>query len=303
MLYLAIIIIFLASLCSPVQTAVNTKMSSYVHSPLLSAFVSFFVSTVIVAVMALATCHTLWPAREIAAQVPWWGWQGGAAGVLGVTLLVIVFPKLGGVQTVLLPMLGMTVTGLLSDTFGWFGYDAVPLEPNALAGLVIVIAGLFLYTDKNDRGSGGWLYRLLGLVAGIAFSVQAAMNGFLTVEFGSAVFSTWISFAVSDIIFLILALLIPSCRQNLPKIFCPGEKRPWWVWTAGLCGLVYVISFAYFTPVAGLAAVSVVGVFGQLVSSTLIDKFGLFHSARRPIGTRQYIAIAVVLAGTVILNA
>lgn len=49
------------------------------------------------------------------------------AGVFGVTLLtgnVLLLPKLGSLKTVIMPVTGQIVMGLLIDAFGWFGTTA-----------------------------------------------------------------------------------------------------------------------------------------------------------------------------------
>ena len=196
MLYLAILMIFLAAAGSPVQTAINTNMGQYVKHPLLATFISFSVSTILILFLTLATCHTLVPDAETAAGIPWWGWLGGVMGLVGVTLLVVIFPKLGGVQTVLLPMLGMTVTSMVIDNLGLFGCERIPFEIKNLAGLAVVIGGLFLYTSgksaEQSSGNGGWVYRVLGLVVGVAFAIQPAINGFMTGRLCSAIFASWL---------------------------------------------------------------------------------------------------------------
>ena len=51
---------------------------------------------------------------------PWWIWIGGALGVIYLTGNIVLFPKLGSVQTVIMPILGQIVMSMLIDNFGWF---------------------------------------------------------------------------------------------------------------------------------------------------------------------------------------
>lgn len=306
MLYLFILIAFVGAACSPLQTAVNSKMSQIVRSPLLSAFISFIVSTVIVGGITLAADHTLLPDATVAAALPWWGWLGGVLGVVGVTLLIVIFPKLGGVQTVLLPMLGITLTSMLIDTFGWCGYEAQSIQTARIVGLLFVIIGLVLYTmpakDQGSKVHTPWVYRLFGIVVGVMFALQPAVNGYVATQCGSSFFASWLSFAESDVIFLILLLFMPQARRHARNAFRQSDDRPWWVWLGGLFGAIYVITFAHFTPLIGVTLISVTSVFAQLTSSTLIDRFGWFGAMRKSIAVRQYVALAIVLVGTLVMN-
>lgn len=307
MLFIFVLIVFLASVCSPVQTAINNKMTQYVQSPLLAAFVSFFVSTVLIACIIAFNGQSLSPFTEFIGRIPFWQWLGGVMGLVGVTLLVVIFPKLGGVQTVLIPMLGMLLTSFVIEMFGFFGYAHKIIEADDFIGFVCIVAALWLYaTDTGKAVSHAWLYRFLGLVVGVAFALQPVMNSQLAVWYQSSTFASWLSFLISDILFILLIVILPVCRHNFKYILLPhssnSEHRPWWVWTAGVCGAIYVISLTFFTARIGVQLVTIVGVIGQLAGGTMIDKYGLFHSSRKPIAARQYLALVLALAGTMIMN-
>lgn len=327
MLFLYILIVFLASVGSPVQTAINNKMTQYVHSPLLAAFVSFFVSTILIACIIASGGRSLSPFTEFMGSIPLWQWLGGVMGLTGVTLLVIIFPKLGGVQTVLIPMLGMLLTSSAVEMFGWLGYAHKIIEVDDFIGFICIVAALWLYaTDTGKPVQHAWLYRFLGLIVGVAFALQPVMNSQLAVWYQSSMFASWISFLVSDILFILLIVVLPVCRHNFKYIFVSqptdskeqplhkaddspctateenASKRPWWVWTAGICGAVYVISLTFFTARIGVELVAIVGVIGQLAGGTVIDKYGLFHSAKKQIAARQYLALVLALAGTMMMN-
>lgn len=302
-------IVVAAAMSSPVQTAMNTEMGKSLRSATLPTAVSFFVSTVILFFMLLFSGGEFFPSREVYDAIEWFGWLGGLAGVVGVVLLVVAFPHLGSVQTVLFPMVGIAVTSFLTDTFGWFGYEPKPVSREIVLGILCVVTGLFVYCragvaaeDHREKRPLKAFYMLLSFVAGVAFALQSAVNGYLAAALDSAVTTSWISFLVSDGLLVLMILLIPSFRGNVKRIFVPEQKRPRWVWLAGVCGLVYVLSISYFPSRLGVAAVGVGCIFGQLLAGALIDSFGLFNAARKPLCLRQYLALLVVLGGAVIQN-
>ena len=70
----------------------------------------------------------------IAANGPWWMWFAGVFGVTFLTGNVLLLPKLGSLKTVIMPVTGQIVMGLLIDAFGWFGTTAQPISPLRIAG-------------------------------------------------------------------------------------------------------------------------------------------------------------------------
>ena len=305
----ALLVVLVAAMSSPVQTAMNTEMEKSLRSATLPTAVSFFVSTILLFFILLFSGTEFFPSREVHDSIEWFGWLGGLAGVAGVVLLVIAFPHLGSVQTVLFPMLGIAVASFLTDTFGWFGYEPAPVSRETVLGILCVVTGLFVYcragaaeSESEGKRHLRAFYMVIGFVAGVAFALQSAVNGYLSSMLGSAVEASWISFLVSDGLLVLLILVIPSFRGNVRRIFVPEQKRPWWVWLAGVCGLVYVLSISYFPSRLGVAAVGVGCIFGQLLAGALIDSFGLFNAARKPLCLRQYLALLVVLGGAVIQN-
>ena len=123
--YIGILLILLAGIGNPVQTAVNSRLRFALGTPLISSTVSFTVGLLVLMVLTLVTCDSLLVPASVTSQVPWWAWGGGVVGAVMLTALIVVFPKLGGVLTVLLPMIGQIFLSILIDTFGWFGYRSL----------------------------------------------------------------------------------------------------------------------------------------------------------------------------------
>ena len=78
-------------------------------------------------------------------------------------------------------------------------------------------------------------------------------------------------------------------------------KGPLWIWIGGLLGLAIVIGYAAFAPILGIGLLSVVSILGQLGASILIDRFGFFKARKVHVSLTQYLGIAVVLAGVVLI--
>ncbi len=59
-----------------IQTALNTQMRMYLHSPLQPAFFSFLIGTIVLAVMVMLQSAPKPQLNELA-QIPWYLWLGG----------------------------------------------------------------------------------------------------------------------------------------------------------------------------------------------------------------------------------
>ena len=109
-----------SGLITPVQTAVNTRLGRSIGSPLRASLVSFSVGLIAMLTLTLLLGpYPLIPAT--AANGPWWMWFAGVFGVTFLTGNVLLLPKLGSLKTVIMPVTGQIVMGLLIDAFGWFG--------------------------------------------------------------------------------------------------------------------------------------------------------------------------------------
>ncbi len=83
-------------------------------------------------------------------MVPAWIWIGGICGVVFLTGNILLFPKLGGVQTVVLPVLGQILMGLTIDNFGLFYSQQTSLTAFRIAGAVLVLLGVVLVSTAKE---------------------------------------------------------------------------------------------------------------------------------------------------------
>lgn len=96
-------------------------------------------------------------------------WFGGVCGLYGLTVNILIFPKLGGVQTALMPMLGQITAGMLIDTFGWLRSDVYPFTLTRLLALCLILIGICMVVVKKadkQKGSNFILWQLIGVSGG-----------------------------------------------------------------------------------------------------------------------------------------
>ena len=300
MIYL--LLIFLLGVLTPVQTAANARLRQTVVSPLVASLVSFTIGTGYLIVATLLQKGTLGIGAAVFDTLPWWAWFGGLCGLYGLTVNIVIFPKLGSVQTALMPMLGQIGMGMLIDSFGWFRAPAYPFTGVRLAALALILAGVCMVVMKRGaRTERGNLlpWQLVGISGGAVFAMQPPMNSLLSAGLSSAVQAAIVSF-LSATAALLLVVLLRDDRRHLPQIF--SLQRPWWSWLGGIIGGTFVTGFAFFAAKVGVGLLLVTSICGLLTCSLVIDKYGLLGAAKRPIGVVQYVGLLCVVAGIAVLR-
>lgn len=141
--YLYILIALLAGAMMPTQAATNNKMAAFVDSPVLAAFVSFFVGTAALFVYLLMTGVPLANLSGVR-NAPAIAWAGGLLGAFFVAAAVSLVPKLGVAMTFSLIIAGQMIVTLVIDHFGLLGVPVKEISLARLAGILLVVTGVVL---------------------------------------------------------------------------------------------------------------------------------------------------------------
>lgn len=306
---LAVLLGVFSGTLMPVQTSVNTRLRTSVGTPLLASLICFVVGTLSLFLAAWLTTGRPLPDLSATSGYPWWIFTGGVLGVVVLTGNILLFPRVGSVQTVILPISGQIGMGLLIDSYGLFKAPQIDISVLRMLGGLAVLIGALLVVGAfspgrrqaaGAEGTGVWLWRCLGLVMGACAATQTAVNGQLGAILGSPVGSAFISFFVGA---LTLALLVALTRTPWRGIAKPEQgTNPWWMWTGGVLGAALVFANAYLAPVLGTGLTVVLSLTGMLAASLLIDSFGLLGSQRIRVRPLQLIGLLVIFAGVVLIR-
>ncbi|KAG0355604.1 hypothetical protein BC939DRAFT_505366 [Gamsiella multidivaricata] len=140
----------------------------------------------------------------------------------------------------------------------------------------------------------------LCLVGGIATASQGAVNSKLGQYTGQGLSSTivfCIGAVASCIYFLIEVRGRPPANLTLMM-----AKAPWWTWTGGIIGAVFVIITILAIPKLGAGTTTAIIVCAQMIFSCLIDHFSIFgipfrqYTLWRGLATIGLIACVAVIA-------
>ena len=295
--------IFFLGFLTPIQTAANSRLRQAVGSPMVASLVSFTVGTLFLAIVVLCEKGSLMIESELIERLPWWAWCGGLCGLWGLTVNIIIFPKLGAVQTALMPMLGQIGMGIVIDSFGLLRSPVFPFTLTRAAALLVLLTGIVMIVmrkENSERKSNLLIWQLIGISGGALFAMQPSMNSLLSIGLYSSVHAAFVSFITATIMLLLLVIIIPCDRINIPKIF--SFDRPWWTWLGGIIGGTFVTGFAFFASKTGIGILLITSICGMLTNSMIIDKHGLLGAVKKQIGPMQYIGLILVIIGIIILR-
>lgn len=139
---------------------------------------------------------------------------------------------------------------------------------------------------------------LVALFAGAAVPFQAGSNAALGRLLGHPLWATLVSLAVS-ILMVIPALLV--LRAPLPQL-ATLTQAPWWAWLGGVAGVAYITAALMLTPRLGAAGFIVCVIAGQVVSSLLIDQWGLMGLAQRPVNGMRLAGVGLIVLGMLVVQ-
>ena len=130
--------------------------------------------------------------------------------------------------------------------------------------------------------------------AGLGIPLLAALNATLGQRIGAPAAAAAILFAVAFACALAVALL--TVPRPLPAL----AGHPWHLYLGGTLVAFYVLSVTWIAPRFGVGNAVFCVLLGQLVSSALIDRFGLFGAAAVPLTPGRMLGLATMAAGVVL---
>jgi transporter family-2 protein len=129
-------------------------------------------------------------------------------------------------------------------------------------------------------------------VGGSLIALQAPTNALLARGAGSAVNAALVSFVVGTAALLVAAVAL-GARPGMSEV----KALPWYAWTGGFYGAVFVAVAAFAAPRMGVTYFLTMAIAGQLAMALLLDALGAFGLARVEISPTRIAGILLVLAG------
>ncbi|WP_460060254.1 DMT family transporter [Pseudomonas sp. H2_H09] len=140
-------------------------------------------------------------------------------------------------------------------------------------------------------------YYLLAIAAGLGITLQTTLNGQLAKGVGGdSVAAALFSFTAGAVCLGVFSLMRGGIVASLAAI----PAQPWWSLLGGLLGAGALLSYVVLAPKIGLSALLVSAIAGQIISSLVIDHFGLMGASERPVSLIKLAGSMVMLAGLAI---
>lgn len=288
------------------QNPINADLRKTFGSPFLTSAFSNLMGSIFLGLITVVTTKALFPSWTFVIQQPAWIWLGGLLGGIFLTSNVLLFPRLGAVQTVILPILGQIIMGTLIDTCGWFGAMQLSIGGTRITGILITLIGVLVAVvlpnlkekSQNQKQKGLILWRLWAIFVGALSAMQQAINGHLGVLLGNSAQAAFLSFLIGLLAILFVSLFADKRVPNLSDF----KKMKPWNYIGGILGGTFVLATVLAVPQIGAGLTIMMGLLGQILGSMLVQQFGWWRSERYQIQVWQVVGIATMLVGIVIIK-
>jgi transporter family-2 protein len=138
----------------------------------------------------------------------------------------------------------------------------------------------------------------LAVLAGISVVTQQILNANLRTALSSAAWSGFASYFVGLACMAFLAVILRDPPPSAGVIL----RVPWWAWSGGLFGAIFIGLAIVLVPQLGAATFIALVVTGQMLASAGFDHFGLLGLDRQPVDTTRLLGIALLVGGVVLIR-
>jgi transporter family-2 protein len=142
------------------------------------------------------------------------------------------------------------------------------------------------------------LYLAVVVFAGALIATQAGINSQLARATGHPVFAATISFLVGSAALVLCSIVARGAWTGGAQL----AAAPWWVWTGGLLGAVFVVTTAWLAPILGAATLVSVAIAGQITFALVLDHYGLVGFPQRAMSPGRAVGAVLLVAGVVLIR-
>lgn len=137
------------------------------------------------------------------------------------------------------------------------------------------------------------MYGNLAVLNGILLAIMIFLNSVLSKKIG-----LYNSTLIYHIFGFILILLISIIRKNKPAKF---NQIPIFLFIPGILSVLVIFLNSICSSKIGITLTAGMGLFGQLVLSTLIDHFGLFGMPVIKLRKENVLSFSIIIVGLIFI--
>ena len=131
----------------PIQAATNAAFSKSIGNPLITGLMVFIIGLVGMILFVLIS-RTPFPMRQQLTSAPLYGYLGGLIVATYVVMITILVPRIGVGAAIGLIVTGQIICAVIIDHFGLFNVAVRTISITRLAGIFLMIAGIYLVMKK-----------------------------------------------------------------------------------------------------------------------------------------------------------
>lgn len=143
-----------------------------------------------------------------------------------------------------------------------------------------------------------FLLMVLAAFAACIIPVQSIVNGRLGQALSHPFLTSWISFLSGTLALTAIVLIVSGGIPPLEEAL----SQPWYLYTGGILGVVFVTTVLVVVPQIGTANVLAAAIVGQMTMSLIIDHFGVLGIPRQPVNWVKVVGVCFLLLGTVCIS-
>lgn len=289
---LALIAAFVCGVLLAVQSRINGDLGTHLPA-MTAAWASFLIGLVTVSLLWCtasfrAGVGAVWEAVR-SGRLPAWQLCGGFAGGLLVAVQTYAVPRVG-VATFLIAIVGgQTVNALVVDRLRLGPAAPQLITPARLAAAALAVVGVAVaVTPGLQEGTFLWLPVVGAFLVGMATAVQQATNARLSQVAGRSTVTSFINFATGSLLLVVVGgwVVLPQGWPDLTGI-------PWWAWTGGVLGVVFIVLAAWAVMHSGVLLFALVTITSQLGTGVVLDL--IEPSTRGAVGPQLLSGVAITV--------
>jgi transporter family-2 protein len=277
------LIAFLTATLIAFQARVNGELSNVLGNPIQAATVSFGSGLIVISLFAFAN-HSMRQGltgikRGLAeGGLQRWNLFAGMLGGIFVAIQTNTVTVIGVAVYSVASISGQTASSLIVDALGLSGGEKQHISfRRILASLITVLAVLVSVWDRIDAQNLSIFPVVLAGLAGAIVGIQRALNGKINIYSGQHWATSLLNFIMGTTFLLLLtAILIPSNHYDFKEL----PSGPWWMYTGGVLGVIYIAYSATIVQQLGVLASTLLSVGGNLFGALLIDWLAPVHGVR-----------------------
>lgn len=265
------------------QARVNGELSAQLGNPIQAATVSFGSGLIVIALIALTHkgmrdgLGAIKQGVKSGGLKPWNLFAGMLGGIF-VAIQTNTVTIIGVAVYSVASIAGQTASSLIVDAYGLSGGTRQHITfRRVLASIITIFAVLVSVWDRIEAEDLSLFPVILAGLAGAIVGIQRALNGKINKYSGQHWTTSLLNFIMGTTFLLLLtAILIPAGRYQFSSL----PATPWWIYTGGVLGVIYIAYSATIVQQLGVLASTLLSVGGNLFGALLIDLIAPIHGVK-----------------------